>query len=883
MPTFTRKLTTYFRYFRRLSFFLVLFSLSELTIQAQDSFILDSLSKIEEIYGSNAEVYDYSEIIQIEKLIEEQKFKEAEKLISQLMADLPLDPVLISLKMDVIGQIRDKFIALNYITELIKQNPESDVFYFIRGLYQFKKSYNLTAKDDFLKALEINPDNTQAIMQLYRLFLEEGDYQSSLDHLKRAIQVEPDNAVFHFLAARMFMYFKKVSSAIKSIHKAVEIDPSSIPYMEFAITLHLQLKNIRDAKKLLLQALEENAGHNWFINQYSALLISEKKFDSVDEFLRVGMADFPKAESYPLNIGYLKIYENELDTAAEYFQKTLDINPENMDAKSQLYWIYWKQEKYRKAIPILEYLVEKKTNDVTAYIYLARYYNSENRIYTVEDVILQGLEVFPENKNLLYEYAIVLRKRKSFKQAISILEELVDKYPDNAYFNGDLGILYFEIENFALAESYLERSVRMNSKVKTFIQSYIDLLYLTNKKEKLNALAQDDSLDSVLQSRLYYRLALLDNNEYNMLSAMGNINKALTLQNSHPEYLTLEAEILANNKDYESALYSIEDSLSKGRVVARLFVKLSLLLATNKDDEALKIIADIELKNNPILFTHLVKKYLKNGDEFLQEFFEDEELIIAFKKIVRSASYIENEQVLNTISEKHKPYLQIILHTKFDSLPQDISIDDLGDIAQLSRSQLYILPYYFYGNYTDEYDFTLKLLDQYEKKYGLEPEMNGIKADVSVGLKKYNQAIPYFNKYREFYPDSMWAKSLQAYAYDFIGRSDEAEALLEEVLIAMPNDTLALNNLAWLYVISNNKDPAKLNKAAELSAKAIKLNPASDNLDTRAEVLYQQGKYDEALIMIEKALAVDNRNFDHFKKQRKKILKAIQEGIKDSE
>lgn len=86
------------------------------------------------------------------------------------------------------------------------------------------------------------------------------------------------------------------------------------------------------------------------------------------------------------------------------------------------------------------------------------------------------------------------------------------------------------------------------------------------------------------------------------------------------------------------------------------------------------------------------------------------------------------------------------------------------------------------------------------------------------------------------------------------GRADEAEAAYRRVLQAQPDSYAALNNLAMLLV-TRSRDGRQ---AIALARKAVALAPGRPQAhDTLAWALRADGKADEALASVERALAID--------------------------
>jgi len=88
----------------------------------------------------------------------------------------------------------------------------------------------------------------------------------------------------------------------------------------------------------------------------------------------------------------------------------------------------------------------------------------------------------------------------------------------------------------------------------------------------------------------------------------------------------------------------------------------------------------------------------------------------------------------------------------------------------------------------------------------------------------------------------------------------KSDAAYEAALAYNPNNDIVLNN--YSYYLALRKE--NLDKADRMSAQLIKLFPENGSyLDTRAWVLYAQGKYKEARKVIEKALAGDEVSATH--------------------
>lgn len=93
--------------------------------------------------------------------------------------------------------------------------------------------------------------------------------------------------------------------------------------------------------------------------------------------------------------------------------------------------------------------------------------------------------------------------------------------------------------------------------------------------------------------------------------------------------------------------------------------------------------------------------------------------------------------------------------------------------------------------------------------------------------------------------------------YEAQGRLDEAEAAYRRVLQAQPDSYAALNNLAVLLIARKGQG----GQAVDLARRAVALAPSRPQAhDTLGWALRAEGKLDEALASVQRALAIDPKS-----------------------
>jgi tetratricopeptide (TPR) repeat protein len=123
-------------------------------------------------------------------------------------------------------------------------------------------------------------------------------------------------------------------------------------------------------------------------------------------------------------------------------------------------------------------------------------------------------------------------------------------------------------------------------------------------------------------------------------------------------------------------------------------------------------------------------------------------------------------------------------------------------------------------------------------------------------LKQYQKAIDIMVEGSDYVIDN---KPLKAQFFSTIGECyyrlgdyPNSDKYFDKCLAEDPNNVLVLNNYAYYLSLRNEK----LDQAAEMSSKSNRLHPNNGTYqDTYAWVLFKQGKYEDALVWIEKAIA----------------------------
>jgi tetratricopeptide (TPR) repeat protein len=200
---------------------------------------------------------------------------------------------------------------------------------------------NSKALEQFLKALEIYPDDPNLHYDLALTYDMKGALDKTEYHLKEAIKLKPDYSdAYNYLG---FVYFSqgKVDEAIKYYHKALDNELYLSPqdaHMNLGIA-YLSLKEYRKAILQLEEAIrlvpDFAAAYNNLGKAYEGLGQYDKARFNYEKAVEFN----PQYADAYLNLGKLLYRSAERKKAIESFDKVISLEPGSDRAKEALRYL----------------------------------------------------------------------------------------------------------------------------------------------------------------------------------------------------------------------------------------------------------------------------------------------------------------------------------------------------------------------------------------------------------------------------------------------------------------------------------------------------------------------------------------------------------------
>lgn len=327
--------------------------------------------------------------------------------------------------------------ALDALQKEVQKNPQSDEGYYYLGVVLGEKERYTEMIDAFGKSLSVSDKFSKNISD-YKLaswvnlfnkgagYYQRGTktidedsakilYTKSIDAFNSAIEIEPDSADTYKNLAFVYMITLQYDNAINPLEKLIEKKDALDGYKFLSEIFYVkgnEYKTKYDNDKVLSDSLEAmnyfnksikvaEEGRKRYPDDSEILLtlsnayIGANKIEVAIDAFRTGVEKEPNNQYYRYNYGVLLLGKNDFAGAEEQFKKALEIDPDYYNASYNLAVTYVKwgaminkmadekgdlnnkeyKEKYQKALPYLEKIVQNKKEDVAMWELLGKVYS----------------------------------------------------------------------------------------------------------------------------------------------------------------------------------------------------------------------------------------------------------------------------------------------------------------------------------------------------------------------------------------------------------------------------------------------------------------------------------------------------------------------------
>lgn len=496
----------------------------------------------------------------------------------------------------------------------------------------------------------------------------------------------------------------------------------------------------------------------------------------------------------------------------------------------------------------VEGLVNNRKKNAALFVEANKEKNAGN-IKVAELLYLECLKLDSSDAASMYELASIYMLSNKLEDAKNLAQQAIEIDTVNTWYKLLLANIYKRSENHKASVSVFEELVKQNPTKLEFIEKLANNYILIGSHHQaikaLNVIEKKTGISeqiTMLKQKLFMNLNQVD-------SAIFEIEKLITEFPTETRYYALMAELCLQNNLDKKAFLAYSKIVELDPTNAYIHISLSDFYRQAGDStnafKELKLgfeneLLDVDSKIQILLSYFTAQQIINERNEN------------AFELVsILTNNYPQNTRVLSIKAEIL--YQSREFEKSRELLLKVIKIDSLlfASWEQLLISESAL------SDFKSLEVHSLKAIELFPNR----PIPYLFAGMVNFQNEKPKEAIAFYRKGARLVSGNT-ALSVQFYsflgdAYHEIENNKSSDESYESALRLDPENALVLNNYAYYLSLRSEK----LEQAKRMSFKAVELDPENaSNLDTKAWVLYKLKLFDEAKIVIEKAMNSSDQN-----------------------
>jgi len=393
----------------------------------------------------------------------------------------------------------------------------------------------------FQRAIDLNPLNANAYAAMASLLARTGRADDAAVDYEKAIQLKPDDAKLQNSFGQLLASAGQPAEAIAHYRKALELDPADgDSYVNLGVAL-AQSGQADEAIPLLEKALELNPKNEPAESNLGAALTQKGRFDDAIAHCRAALALNANDAQAHTNLAVTLANTGKADEALPHFEKAVQLAPGDASFQSNLGAALAQRGQAIEAIPHFRKALDAHPNDVQAMVNLGIALASMGKFDEALPHLEKAAELAPGDPGIQTNLGAALVAQGRMEAAVPHLEQAVDTAPESADGHYHLGDAYAGEKRVANAMGEWRRAIAIDGNYVPALSRLADVLatssnpYLRNGGEAVELAERAANLTGSQQPVILDTLAAASAEAGRFTEAIATAKRALAIVNEQKD------------------------------------------------------------------------------------------------------------------------------------------------------------------------------------------------------------------------------------------------------------------------------------------------------------------------------------------------------------
>ena len=356
---------------------------------------------------------------------------------------------------------KDKENALKLFEQMTSHFSDYYAAWFYLGKSHMDFKQYSSAKNAFLKTIELEPDLLQPRFELIKIYNIENNKTQTKKLYNEMLEIEPEN---NFVLAAMALYYYKNNNTLanKWFDKlGSNFSKNSKSALIFANHYFAEKKH-EDAAIIFSQILKKHPDNQNLIFLAGLAYEALEEYDEAMSFyLKLG-PEYSEYKKIILIIALIHKKKGDIAKAIDHLEKHHKIFPDNIDIIDYLVSFYDLKKEFIKAIALLEKTLLSFPDNTSLLFRLGEMQDKIGLKHECIKKMERIIEIDPKNSKALnylgYTYAELGIK---LEKAYELIKKAYELEPNDGYITDSLGWVYYKMKNYEKAIEYLEKASKL--------------------------------------------------------------------------------------------------------------------------------------------------------------------------------------------------------------------------------------------------------------------------------------------------------------------------------------------------------------------------------------------------------------------------------------
>jgi tetratricopeptide (TPR) repeat protein len=336
--------------------------------------------------------------------------------------------------------------AEQHIRLAIRYSPQDvEAYVVLLQLLQAQQKYK-EAVPMAQEMLKISPEFSEGWIQLARLYLTLKQKVQALEPARRAYELDTNDPERVHLYAVVLDINGDSKKAIGLYEAVLRLDPTNDDLIARMVGLYKQLGTLDDALKMLQNTEKQAKREVPGIRLQMAFIFWEmQKFKEASELLDQLAQRNPQAERIVYMSGLGQERTQQYDRAVRTYQGFDSSSEFYVHSRYRIIELHRREGKIDQAMTVVREVIDTQVDrSVDFYSLGANILGSRERYSEAIKILDEGYEKYPERVDLLFIKAVHLEKAQRFDECVTTLKKVISKEPEHAAAHNYLGYMFAE-------------------------------------------------------------------------------------------------------------------------------------------------------------------------------------------------------------------------------------------------------------------------------------------------------------------------------------------------------------------------------------------------------------------------------------------------------